>query len=349
MSNIATNSIVGKVFNPIVTNISYDELNQMRMEEVSINIPNCMLFSIPTTDPNSGKLEDIPNEGSIWLTDANGYLYCMTKPINKYLEFESLTSIINPISNINGDKKVASIKWYGNLKRYSIQYENPSLTGINALIVKYEDESEDILNVNTISNFTLSITNEDGKSVNSFWYNSIGKYYIKGTLLGYNTVSNNKIETDNVLEWNITENTSNTPDNPTPTGDNPTPTPDNPTPTGDNPTIPDNPSTNKYYWYIGAENPSSVSNIQTDDTTAGWHEINSLSGFSLNFSRIHAIEFDVQTQYYVIIPSSLCIYAADNSTIMEGKTFNIVNCNLSGYKAFQYKSVVWDVKGVIIK
>ena len=105
-----------------------------------------------------------------------------------------------------------------------------------------------------------------------------------------------------------------------------------------------------YYWYIGAELSTITSNIQTDNTKPGWHKIGTLSGFSLNFSRTNAIEFDVQTQYYVIIPDSLHIYAADGNTIMEGQTFNPINdYSLSGYKAFQYKSAVWDVKGVIIK
>ena len=38
-----------------------------------------------------------------------------------------------------------------------------------------------------------------------------------------------------------------------------------------------------YYWYIGIENPSTISNIQTDNTVPGWHEIGtSLSGFELH-------------------------------------------------------------------
>ena len=40
---------------------------------------------------------------------------------------------------------------------------------------------------------------------------------------------------------------------------------------------------NKYYWYIGVENPTSISNIQTDNTKPGWHLIgSSLSGFNLS-------------------------------------------------------------------
>lgn len=106
-----------------------------------------------------------------------------------------------------------------------------------------------------------------------------------------------------------------------------------------------------YYWYIGAENPSTISNIQTDNNVAGWHEIgSSLNEFNISFSNsTNLIEFDETTQYYVIIPNDLYLYAADGNTIMEGKTFNPVTCNITGYKAFQYKSAVWDVKGLIIK
>lgn len=104
-----------------------------------------------------------------------------------------------------------------------------------------------------------------------------------------------------------------------------------------------------YYWYIGAENPSTISNIQTDNNVAGWHEIgSSLNEFNISFSNsTNLIEFDETTQYYVIIPNDLYLYAADGNTIMEGKTFNPVTCNITGYKAFQYKSAVWDVKGLM--
>lgn len=106
-----------------------------------------------------------------------------------------------------------------------------------------------------------------------------------------------------------------------------------------------------YYWYIGVDNPTTISNIQTENTKAGWHEIgSSLNEFNISFSNsTNLIEFDETTQYYVIIPNDLYLYAADGNTIMEGKTFNPVTCNITGYKAFQYKSAVWDVKGLIIK
>ena len=105
-----------------------------------------------------------------------------------------------------------------------------------------------------------------------------------------------------------------------------------------------------YYWYVGSENSSIISDIQNDNTFAGWHEIgSSLSNFNLTFNNQQMIEFNDPIQYYVIIPSSLHIYAADGNTIMEGQTLNSIDCNLSGYKAFQYRSAVYEVKGIIIK
>ena len=106
-----------------------------------------------------------------------------------------------------------------------------------------------------------------------------------------------------------------------------------------------------FYWYIGAENPSVISDIQTDNTKPGWHEIGTaLSGFSITFNNANLIEFEELTQYYVIIPNDLYLYAADGNTIMEGKTFNPVdNSSIPGYKVFQYRTAVWDVKGLVIK
>lgn len=106
-----------------------------------------------------------------------------------------------------------------------------------------------------------------------------------------------------------------------------------------------------YYWYIGAENPSVISDIQSDNTVAGWHEIGeSLDGFNITFNNANLIEFDEKTQYYVVIPNSLHIYAADGNTLVEEKYFGgAIDCNISGYKVFQYRTAVWDVKGLVIK
>lgn len=114
--------------------------------------------------------------------------------------------------------------------------------------------------------------------------------------------------------------------------------------------------TSNYYWYIGVENSSNISNVQTDNTVAGWHEIgSSLSGFVLDTNPdgtpVHLA--DERVIYYVIIPNGLNIYDSlgDNGEYM----FTSVTSNISGYKAFRYipsenfPSGVRDVKGVILK
>ena len=120
----------------------------------------------------------------------------------------------------------------------------------------------------------------------------------------------------------------------------------------------DNIDSNKYYWYIGVDNPTSISNLQTDNTKPGWHEIGtSLSGFEIEFNpgtqELHLS--DERVIYNVIIPNDLHIYAADASTNVESTYFTSLTCNISGYKAFRYipsaryPDGVRDVSGVILK
>ena len=106
-----------------------------------------------------------------------------------------------------------------------------------------------------------------------------------------------------------------------------------------------------YYWYIGVDNPTTISNIQTDNTKPGWHEIGtSLSGFELHTTD-NPIEFSSKVRYYLVIPNELNVYDDDEA---DGKYLfggNTIDCNISGYKAYQYYNPngVWDVNGVIIK
>ena len=112
-----------------------------------------------------------------------------------------------------------------------------------------------------------------------------------------------------------------------------------------------------YYWYIGVENSSNISNVQTDNTVAGWHKIgSSLSGFILNTDANPVHVSDTRVEYYVIIPNDLHIYDGININI-EDLEFDTVACNISGYKAFKYNSEkngggfygVREVCGVILK
>lgn len=78
MSKIGTQNTTGAVFKPTITNASYDELYKLMTNNISLNVTNGLIFSVPQ---NNG--EDIVGKGSIWMTDAEGYLYPITEPINK--------------------------------------------------------------------------------------------------------------------------------------------------------------------------------------------------------------------------------------------------------------------------
>lgn len=114
---------------------------------------------------------------------------------------------------------------------------------------------------------------------------------------------------------------------------------------------------NKYYWYIGKENPSSISNLQTDNTVAGWHEIgSSLPGFKLNTNLNPVHISDTRVLYYVVIPNDLHMYdgIGDNIESGELRWFDSVTCNIPGYKAFRYISDEYfpegnrDATGIVI-
>lgn len=113
---------------------------------------------------------------------------------------------------------------------------------------------------------------------------------------------------------------------------------------------------NKYYWYIGVENSSSISNVQTDNTVAGWHEIgSSLSNFTLNTNNNPIHISDTRTPYYVVIPNDLNIY--DSIDDLMYYVFDTVPCNIQGYKAYKWNAEkdgsgatgVKNVIGVILK
>ena len=109
-----------------------------------------------------------------------------------------------------------------------------------------------------------------------------------------------------------------------------------------------------YYWYIGVDNPASISNIQTDNTVPGWHEIgSSLSGFILDTNTNKIKLSTTRVIYYIIIPNELHIYNGLNVNV-ESIDFETVTCNISGYKAFRFVpeegvTGVKTVQGPIIK
>lgn len=67
-----------KTFNPIITDISYDKLNELKNVNKT-TIPNAFIISIPQ-DTNGN---DIEGEASIWMSDEDGYLLNISLPNNK--------------------------------------------------------------------------------------------------------------------------------------------------------------------------------------------------------------------------------------------------------------------------
>lgn len=78
MSKIGLMQLAGASFKPTITSATYEELQSIMENGEPINLTNGLIFSIPQKDG-----EDERESGSIWLTDSDGYLYCMTKPIKQ--------------------------------------------------------------------------------------------------------------------------------------------------------------------------------------------------------------------------------------------------------------------------
>ena len=109
----------------------------------------------------------------------------------------------------------------------------------------------------------------------------------------------------------------------------------------------------KYYWYVGQENPASIdtSNLKTATNEAGWHLIGtSTDNFTMTFNNDNCIDFwGDAVQYYVVIPNSLTVYAADGTTNVESIYFDKVTSNIDGYKTLHNKTADYEVVGLVIK
>ena len=114
-----------------------------------------------------------------------------------------------------------------------------------------------------------------------------------------------------------------------------------------------------YYWYIGTTLPTSFSNVQTDNTKPGWHEIGiSLNGFvhdmnnRANWIKIVTKENPTESDmipYYVIVPNGVSITNALGTDLTSNGQLRTTECDISGYKAFVSNERFITVKGLIIK
>lgn len=78
MSKVGSEQSRGQVFKSVITNAEFNDLNRLKTNNIPVEAHNAIIFSIPQQNG-----EDIEGEGSIWLSDSDGYLYNITKPINK--------------------------------------------------------------------------------------------------------------------------------------------------------------------------------------------------------------------------------------------------------------------------
>ena len=255
-SNVGTTDIVGKFFNPIVTTLSFDELweNYYATNE-PINISNSVLFSVPKDIEGN----DLRYEGSIWITDINGYLYPMTPTFNRIIELEKK---LNYFTN-DTFTKITSISWIDKNPSGSsvITSTNPLKTSTKQIEIKYENNTFEYVSINKVSLFTFAVyvKTDDDIYVNTstYWYSNPGEYYIKAIIPAYKSESGKDLYTDSYLKWTIKNVNDNTPSNP---NDNTPSNPDDNTPSN-----PDDTST-IYYWYVGTTLPN-TSNINTIGTS----------------------------------------------------------------------------------
>ena len=235
ISNIGTSSIVGKIFSPIVTTLSFDELNEIYNGGQYLPISNSVLFSIPQDADGN----DLEYEGSIWLTDKNGYLYPMTPTYNTILKFENFmeTYIAN---NTVLNYKISSISWSLENIDQAVDLVN-NVTNTNPLLssktksklkikIIYDNGSTGYLDINEyLLNFEVYINTTDNTRAGIHWYTNPGEYYIKAVIPSFRCQNDSDVSTEDYLTYTIVDNESNSESNEN---------------TGEN----DKPLT-YYYWY----------------------------------------------------------------------------------------------------
>lgn len=99
MSNIGSkDNSLGKKYELVIANGTEEVFQQLINDNKKLNIYNKVIISIPT---NSETGEDIVGEASVWMTDSEGKLYQLTKPINNTnIDNIQNTIISNVTSNL---------------------------------------------------------------------------------------------------------------------------------------------------------------------------------------------------------------------------------------------------------
>jgi len=82
MSNIGSSDIVGKQLKAVITNATEAELNVFKNSDKSCEAKNTIIISVPQKTETDGTVHDEEGKISIWLSDNDGKLIQVTKPIN---------------------------------------------------------------------------------------------------------------------------------------------------------------------------------------------------------------------------------------------------------------------------
>lgn len=82
MSNIGSSSIIGKQLRAVITTATEEELKLFKQNNRSCDAKNTIIISVPQEQNEDGTTQDKEGAISIWLSDNDGKLIQVTKPIS---------------------------------------------------------------------------------------------------------------------------------------------------------------------------------------------------------------------------------------------------------------------------
>lgn len=154
MSNVGQKTNTTRGFNPIITDITYNTLQTYVSKNISINVPNAFIISIPQAND-----ADVKDAASIWMTDNDGYLLNITRPnseldnvknnseIYKDILKQLITMLTASNSNSSNDKLTEILKLLNNLS-YDADVLHNTLTYLNDINGKEEAVASTLRNIN---------------------------------------------------------------------------------------------------------------------------------------------------------------------------------------------------------
>jgi hypothetical protein len=81
MSNIGSSDIIGKQLRAVITTATETELKSFKESNRTCEAKNCIIISVPQKTENDGTVHDAEGKITLWLSDNDGKLIQVTKPI----------------------------------------------------------------------------------------------------------------------------------------------------------------------------------------------------------------------------------------------------------------------------